>query len=184
MAELVVPCVLKLGEDLSVENITTETGFQRLHLINWDASWPHSSPVLAEALPYGCRWPFKAGAAAGGFLLHLLEVSSIWGLPDRQNHNEPGDPSSASFPSPAVTQVLQIPSPHSFTAFLSSITLLCNWPCQKSPYITTATPGTRLETHACLPSLSTAISCTWMESTLLQEILKIKKTLLQASGTH
>lgn len=77
-----------------------------------------------------------------------------------------------------------IPSLHSFAACLSTIIILCNWPCQKSPYITTATPGTCLETHACLHSLSVAIFCTWMDSTLLQEILKIKKTYLQASGTH
>lgn len=186
VAELDIPCVLQVSEDISIKNVTKETALQRLHLINWDASWPHSSPVLAEALPYGCWWPSNAGAAAGGALLRLLKVSSTWGLLDRPNQDEPGDHSSASFPSPAVTQapLLQIPSLHSFTAFLSSIIILCNWPCQKSPYITTATPGTCLETHACLRSLSIAIFCTWMDSTLLQEILKIKKTHLQASGTH
>jgi len=104
VAELAMPCVLQLDEDPSVKNVTKETDFQRLHLINWDTSWPHSSLVLAEALPYGCRWPSNTGAAAGGFPLRLLKVSSTWGLLDRPNHTEPGDPSSASLPSPVVTQ--------------------------------------------------------------------------------
>lgn len=119
MAERAVLCVLQLSEDISLKNVTKATAFQRLHLINWEASWPHSSPLLAEALTYGCLWPSNAGAAAGGFLLRVLEVSSTWGhWTGEQNagaaHEEPTEPSSAPFLSPAAL-LLQIDS---FPAFI------------------------------------------------------------------
>lgn len=131
----------------------------------------------------------STGAAAGGFLLRLLKVSSTW-VTGQVNARIAEQPMRNLLTLPLHSCHLQlycckyIPSLHSFTAFLSSITILCNWLCQKSPYITTATLGTCLETHACLPSLSVAIFCTWMDSALLQEILKIKKTHCQVSGIH
>lgn len=144
-------------------------------------------PAPAGALPHGCPWPSSTGAAVGASLLHCLQLSSTWGSVGR-----PKCTNLVTLPL-LHSQHLQwhrlhcysqIPSLHPCTAFLPCISILCNWPCQKSPYITTATPGTCLTTHACLPSLSTVIFCTWMDSALIQELLKIKKPRWQTSGTH
>lgn len=141
----------------------------------------------AEALPCGCRWYPRRGCS-GSTPASPAPAQQHLGIPGQAQVSEPGGPPSASFPAPAVTQAPLL-QPDSFilrsrAAFLSCVSILCNWPCQRSPYITTATPGTCPETHACLPSLSAVIFCTWMDSTLIQELLKIKKPHWQASETH
>lgn len=112
-------------------------------------------PAPAGALPHGCPWPSSTGPAAGASLLHCLQLSSTWGSVGR-----PKCTNLVTLPL-LHSQHLQwhrlhcysqIPSLHPCTAFLPCISILCNWPCQKSPYITTATPGTSHNT--CMPPLS------------------------------